>query len=130
MASSYSRSVSDYEVGHQYYPCGLSDVEVEEIDHHYFMGRSNYIYFTNTLLESLIGETIMISIRTLVVVNSYNCITGRVKQVDENNVLIENCTGFDNYGNRIEGEKWFLISSFTLYHPAMLAFFRLTENDN
>lgn len=123
MASSNTRIVPNESLR----PCGLTDAQINEIDFLSYMIKSNVNYAMQALLENLIGETITISIRTLVVVNSYNCITGTVKEVITNAVLLENCHGYDNYGNYLENDKQFVISSFNLYHPAMLAFLKLTH---
>lgn len=108
-------------------PCGLSDKQMKELTFFYYHAASSCDIVTENLLENMVGETITISIRNLAIPNSYNSITGVVKDNRDGQVLVTRCDGHDYYGKKITGERWFKISELYLYHPSIYAFFSVTD---
>lgn len=109
--------------------CDISYEQMTLIDNYFLKVREDMSWVMRNLLEKLIDQPVMIAERTLIIVNSYNEIHGIVRHVNGYMVQLSDCNGINQYGEHVEGYREYDINRIRLYHPAMLAFFKLIDND-
>lgn len=108
--------------------CGISYEQIGYLDLKYFSIGEDMSWVMRNMLEKLIDQPVIISERTLIVANSYNEISGVVRHVNGYLVHLSDCEGLTQYGEVPEKDKWYDIARIKLYHPSMVAFFKIIED--